>query len=384
MASAVAPVTAASAEGRVLEQTDQKGASMTERRVAIACQGGGSQCAFVAGALKALLTPEARKRYRLVGLSGTSGGAITAALAWFGLLKQAQGDATPVEDRVGAFWKDLSAQTPQEIVVDGFCVQMMRLFEGGYLPGFMTSPASPQFRLWSRLIAQMVGRPEFTDLRALLLKHLDFEALPSLVRRDSPILLVGAADVLEGTFKTFSSVRGEIGVDALLASAAVPTLFPAVWVESHAYWDGIFSSNPPVTAFLRKAFMGDAPLPDEIWIVRINPLGAALVPERPSDIVDRRNQMAGNLSLEHELKIIEITNLLIEERALTDEFRARIGMDAANKITVRAISMSEAVLERMDYPSKLSRNPHHISDLMADGEAQAFGFLSALEQAPAH
>ena len=58
--------------------------------------------------------------------------------------------------------------------------------------------------------------------------------------------------MLEGTFKIFSSAHNEIKLEALLASAAIPNLFPAVWVDGHAYWDGIFSSNPPVVAFLRK------------------------------------------------------------------------------------------------------------------------------------
>ena len=57
---------------------------MSQRRIAIACQGGGSQCAFVAGALKALFARRVQDRYRIVGLSGTSGGAFTAALAWEG------------------------------------------------------------------------------------------------------------------------------------------------------------------------------------------------------------------------------------------------------------------------------------------------------------
>ena len=107
----------------------------------------------------------------------------------------------------------------------------------------------------------MVGRPEFTDLAALLLKHLDFDALPGSVDPDSPVLLVGAGDVLEGTFKVFSSARGEIRVDALLASAAIPNLFPAVWVDGHAYWDGIFASNPPIIAFLQQGANGNARCP---------------------------------------------------------------------------------------------------------------------------
>src|SRR5882757_3772814 len=107
---------------------------MEQKTVAIACQGGGSQCAFVAGALSALLAEGVQNRYKIVGLSGTSGGALTAALAWVGLLEQARGNGTPIEDRIIGFWKDLSARTIQEMMFDQSCVQLMRLQERGFLP----------------------------------------------------------------------------------------------------------------------------------------------------------------------------------------------------------------------------------------------------------
>jgi len=352
---------------------------MTRRRIAIACQGGGSQCAFVAGVLKTLFNADVHRRFRVVGLSGTSGGALTAALAWVGLLRQAQGDPTPIEQRILGCWNDLTAQTPLEVTLDNMCVQLVRLHESGMMPGIAISPSMPLFRLWAKTTELLVGRPEFTDLRALLEKHLDFEDLPTLIESESPVLVLGAADVLEGTFKTFSSVHGEIGIDALLASAAVPNLFPAVEIDGHAYWDGIFSSNPPVTAFVRKASMGECPMPHEIWIVRVNPVSSDKVPVRPSDISDRRNAMAGNLSLQHELKLIEVANLLLRERGLTDEFRARAGFDSDEPIAVRTISMSSDLIQRLDYPSKLSRNPAHIARLIADGVVQAEAFLEALE-----
>ena len=57
------------------------------RRVAIACQGGGSHTGFTAGVLKKLLRSEEFKRYEVVGLSGTSGGVVCALLAWHHLLR---------------------------------------------------------------------------------------------------------------------------------------------------------------------------------------------------------------------------------------------------------------------------------------------------------
>ena len=76
------------------------------RNVAIACQGGVAQTAFTAGALSWLLKhyePEnGTKPYRIVALSGTSGGAVCASLAWHDLLL---GKAVMNEPTVERFWK---------------------------------------------------------------------------------------------------------------------------------------------------------------------------------------------------------------------------------------------------------------------------------------
>jgi NTE family protein len=354
---------------------------MRPRRIAVACQGGGSQCAFVAGALKALFDRGIHLRFKIVGLSGTSGGAITAALAWAGLLRQAAGDTTPIGDKIVACWNDLTAQTPLEIFLDGFFVQAVRFVESGVIPSVATSPSSPQFKFWSQVAAPLLTRPEFTDLRALLVKHLKVESLPAELDPDSPVLLVGAVDVLQGTFKIFSSARAEMKIDALLASAAIPTLFPAARVDGHAYWDGIFSNNPPIFAFLQRAAMGEHLLPDEIWIIQVNRAEHDFVPENPSDIFDRRNHLAGNLSLRHELQLVDMVNFLIRQGALTDEFRAQFGLDTGEPITVRFIRMSDEMQRGLDYPSKLSRQPDHIRALLANGEAQANAFLKSLDEA---
>lgn len=348
---------------------------MARTRVAIACQGGGSQCAFVAGALKALFGARIQDRYQIVGLSGTSGGAFTAALAWAGLLKQAHGDPTPIEDGILACWKDLTAQTSREIAFDQRCVDLVRLVERGYLPSFAMSPSSLRFRLFAQLASLYIARPAFTDLRALLVRHLDFERLASLDGPDRPTLLLGAVDVTAGTFKTFSSWKGDVGIDALLASAAIPNLFPAVRVAGHAYWDGIFSSNPPVLGFLQRRYFGPGPLPEEIWVIQVNRASHDAVPKKPADIFDRRNHLAGNLSLQHELQTIELVNFLLGQRAVTDEFRTRFGLDACDSVKVRFIRMSHALERKLDYPSKLSRQPRHIANLIADGEKQARLFL---------
>ena len=57
---------------------------------------------------------------------------------------------------------------------------------------------------------------------ALLSKYLDLDSVQA--HRGAPRFLVGAVDVLSGEFKTFDSENGEISVETLLASAALPAL----------------------------------------------------------------------------------------------------------------------------------------------------------------
>lgn len=354
---------------------------MERKRIAIACQGGGSQCAFVAGALKVLFERGIQERFEIVALSGTSGGALTAAVAWYGLLKRARGDRIPVEDRVIALWTDLSAQTPREIALDATCIKTVRLIERGLLPSLATSPSSTQFQFLTKALAMAIGRPEFTDLRALIVKHVNFDELPTLIAQESPVLLVSAGDVIDGSFKIFSSANGEIIPEALLASAAIPNLFPAVNVNGHSYWDGIFASNPPIAPLLSKAPMNGHELPEEIWVIQINRAHHSTVPETSSDIFDRRNQLAGNLSLQHELELLRIINMVLQEYPEAPGLFARFGLNMRQPVKVRFLRMSSQVAESLDYPSKLSRHPAHIGRLIADGAAQASAFLAELDEA---
>jgi NTE family protein len=53
---------------------------MAKTKITIACQGGGSRTAFTAGALKALCDCRLKDEFEVVGISGTSGGALCATL----------------------------------------------------------------------------------------------------------------------------------------------------------------------------------------------------------------------------------------------------------------------------------------------------------------
>ncbi len=123
--------------------TKQRKGDGKMQKIAIACQGGGSHTAFTAGVLKTLLEKNVHRNYQLVGLSGTSGGAVCALLTWYSLLRSAKGDQETVYDRLIAFWEDNTAQLFWEQVWNGWSVGLTRLQSSGVIPEFKLSPYTP-------------------------------------------------------------------------------------------------------------------------------------------------------------------------------------------------------------------------------------------------
>lgn len=321
-------------------------------RVAIACQGGGSHTAFSAGALKRLLRDE---RYEFVALSGTSGGAICAFLAWHALARHgADGGPERAAGLLDGFWKDNSAGEPYERFLNDWVVRVNRLQGSVYLPA--VSPYGSPFSYWTqdelrRALERQVGPGE-----------------TGTPREDAPILLVGAVDVLSGAFRAFNSRRDRISLDTILASTALPTLFRAVRTDGGVYWDGLFSQNPPVRE------LPDAG-PDEIWVIQIDPEKRAEEPTSIADILDRRNELAGNISLYQEVHFIEKINQLVEALGEgEDPLEKRLsvpGVGEYRHIEVRWIELTRP----LDFASKLDRSPSFIRELMALGEESAGEFL---------
>ena len=105
-----------------------------KRRIAIACQGGGAHTAFTAGVLAELLSNWPSHQH-LVGLSGSSGGALCAALAWSACL---EGRLELAEARLLDFWEANSAQTVLDIMVNSALV--VGASSRGMIPHLEMSP----------------------------------------------------------------------------------------------------------------------------------------------------------------------------------------------------------------------------------------------------
>jgi NTE family protein len=350
------------------------------KKIAIACQGGGSQTAFTAGVLKTFFELDLHKKMEIQSLSGTSGGAVCAVLSWYGLLKFAKGDTTPIQQRITDFWDDLSAKNPIEQFIDRYFVELIRLTDSGAFPKIELSPLSSVAQTATTWLAKMIGRDNFTDLKKILETHVNFGEINSLVQPSSPVLFIGAANVLTGELKKFSSLKKEINVNTILASAAVPSIFPPIKVGNDYYWDGLFSDNPPVDELVRPVYVGAEKVPDEVWIIQINPMACKKTPSSPLEIVDRRNEMVGNISFMHDMEKIEFLNLLLYTKAIKEEIFEKLGIVRREPIKIRLIRMSQVFQDNLDYVTKLSREPGYLNQLMEDGRKQALAFLKVVEE----
>lgn len=316
-------------------------ANQDRNRIAIACQGGGSHTAFTAGVLEGLLAslPEDAE---VVALSGTSGGAICAALAWDGLLR---GDRRRSIAKLAQFWESTAAKEPWDQLLNLALMNLMSLRDLMVLPEVSPYHMPP----W--------GEEHF---RGILNEHFDFEELRRLAGHpDAPILHIGAVEVLTGQFEVFTGE--DLCVEALMASAAIPELFRAVEIPGRGvFWDGLFSQNPPIHNLIDHDL-------DELWVIQINPSTCARVPMETHEILDRRNELAGNLALEQELNYIETNNRLIASGRLKDP-------------RVRPIYVARIPLDRdLGYRSKLDRRPEFVRELLEYGRTKARWFLRQRE-----
>jgi NTE family protein len=324
--------------------------STDKRRVAIACQGGGSHTAFTAGALSRLLQPDVLQDHRIVGLSGTSGGAVCAAIAWSALLRRRPEDA---ERLLMRFWAANSASSWPEQVLNTMVLWGSRAAETVAMPTL--SPYLNPAATWAS-----------AQLRTLIEDTVDLGADQqyATAAADPPMLLIGAVDVLNGRFCTFDSRDEEISTDAIMASAAIPTIFRSVPIDGRLYWDGLFSQNPPVHELIDSR-------PDEVWVLQVNPSRVDAEPTLYGDIETRRNELAGNLSLHQELGFIETVNRWLADGSITST--------TYKHITVRILEMRRTPrTEAFGYASKLNRDPSFIADLLELGQTQAQEQIEAL------
>ncbi len=216
---------------------------------ALALQGGGSHGAFTCGVLDALF----ESGFKRDAVSGVSSGAILAVMAAQGFARDGQ---------------------------DGARSAMASMFGPLSVNPLGQNPLRP-------ILADLLEQPALCDPAA-------------------PTLYIAATAVETGRPRIFSNA--EITIDTLLASACLPSVFPAVSIDGVAYWDGAYSGNPPLAPLIARQ-------PRRLILVRAQSRQRDGVPEKPAEILNRIQELAFQTAVEAELSMLPAQTRLIEYNA---------------------------------------------------------------------
>ena len=314
------------------------------RQVALGLQGGGAHGAFTWGALDRLLE---EPTLEIVGISGTSAGAMNAAIMADGLRR-----GGPDQARIALrnYWEEVGR-------IPGLATLIGSQTQGGTRQWhFDHAPLFLWFDMLNRLWSPYQTNPlNFHPLRKLL-ERIDFHGL----RGDSAAarVFISATNVRTGLRHVFSNA--ELSADVLLASACMPNKFQAVEIDGQAYWDGGYTGNHALsTLYLRTSAT-------DVVIIGINPLYRDMVPQSARDIINRINEISFNSTFMLELAAIAFIDDLLESGAV-DSSRYR-------PLLIHKIE-AHATLSTFGASSKMNNDPAFLGHLHEIGRTAADAWI---------
>ena len=281
---------------------------MTKHVINLALQGGGAHGAFTWGALDRLLEED---DIEIEGISATSAGAMNAAALKHGWVL---GGNAGARERLDTFWLRMTGLdgTLGEAIMDWLrAVSLSPALTARMLE---LSPAVVAADAVTRVFSPYQLNPaNYHPLRGIVEEMLDFGKMDAA---RGPKLFINATNVRDGKPRIFQG--REITVDAILASACLPTLYQAIEIDDprtgrrEAYWDGGYTGNPALYPLFYRTRTPD------ILIIHINPLYREELPCTSSEIMSRVNEISFNASLLRELRNIDFVNRLIDRGTIAD------------------------------------------------------------------
>lgn len=260
------------------------------RIINLALQGGGSHGAFTWGVLERFLEDE---RIEFEGISGTSSGAINAATLAYGL---ATGGRTGAIEALRKLWERVANEF-SEVLSGPFYMSMLNLFNDAEHPAL-----DAYLSLTKTFSPYQLNPMDMNPLRGLVAESIDFKYL----QKDCPVkLFVAATHVRTGKLKIFEN--RELTIDALMASACLPSIHRAVEIDGESYWDGGFAGNPPVFPLIFNCKHKN------IVIVLIHPLEIAEMPVTADEIRQRTSELSFNTAFLREMRAIAFSKKMIDK-----------------------------------------------------------------------
>ena len=258
-------------------------------------QGGGAHGAFTWGVLDRLLEDE---RLEIAAVSGTSAGACNAVALASGWCR---GGRDGARQALAQLWYGVARKASAA-------------------PVGMSAFAAFALDLATHLLSPYQLNPlGLNPLRELLTEVVDFR----LIRQQCMLpLMIAATEVRTGRCRIFR--EHELTADMVLASACLPRLHHGVEIGGSLFWDGGFSSNPPLMAL---AELARSPT---LLLLRINPLEAHRLPRSAAAIRNRTAEIMFGRPLDDELARIEDARRLGRNRwhnLLQPRLRHLAGLD---------------------------------------------------------
>jgi NTE family protein len=318
-------------------------ANRTPVLVDFALQGGGAHGAFTWGVLDRLLE---EPWLRIDGISGTSAGAMNAAVLVVGY---AENGANGARAALENFWRRVARaallsplrRTPLDVLLGRWTLDHSPVFVAMDLMARLFSPYD-------------LGSSGANPLRNILAETVDFGRLA----RASIKLFVTATNVRTGRGRVFRN--SEITADVLLASACLPTLFQAIEIDGESYWDGGYSGNPTITPLVRECRSQDTIL------IQINPVERPQLPRSAREILNRLNEVSFNAVLLKELRMIA----LLRQVAQPDN------SENAKWADMRIHRISSDLMVELGYSSKLNAEWEFLCMLRDEGRRAGDAFLT--------
>lgn len=320
------------------------------KKINLALQGGGAHGAYTWGVLDRLLEED---ELEVCGISGTSAGALNGAALKSGMI---EGGRQGARDNLEWLWMQVAGVSDLSMTT--------------WMAPFGLQALSKQIEYsWPYAMSDAVSRIMSPYAYGALYSN----PLREIVEKfnyarvcdtQKPLLYVGATRVRNGKIRIFEG--DEIGPDALMASACLPTVFQAIEMfdkttgREEAFWDGGYTGNPA----LFPLFHND--VPDDIVIININPLERDEIPTTPQEIQNRINEISFNSSLLRELRAIEFVQRLIEN--------GTVASDNMSRVRIHMIA-DDTLMAKLSAATKTVPNPAVIGQLKEAGRASAENFL---------
>ena len=324
-------------------------------QVVLVLQGGGALGAYQSGVYEALCGAGIEPDWVI----GTSIGAINAGL----IAGNAREDRLP---RLREFWRRVEQGSP---------LGTGATFAFG-IPGFF----APRPLAWGGVKARVgldaASYYSTEPLRATLSELVSFDQAETR-------LTVAAVSVRSSQMRYFDSRDAPLGIEHLMASAALPPAFPAVRIDGEAYWDGGVYSNTPI-----EAVFDDHPRRSSV-IFAVNvwqPTGAepasiweAMGRQKNIQYASRADSHIARQKQIHRLRhvIRELAKNLSDDRRSSPECRELVAWGCGTVMHV--VRLLAPALDSEDYFKDIDFSP---AGIRARWEAGRTDTLRMIEDAP--